>query len=232
MGHEPLRVVVGRVAGADGLGSRGVLARGRRPTDRGICGVVRAVAGRLAVLRAGGSAGEGRGRAAAGLFGDEFRAWPAVREPSRLPVCTVGKVWESIGSPEPFELPFWNGEYKPPEPGYPLPFHPLEMADAALRSVLGAHFEGAPGLGLVDPSTWSHFARRRQPEVALGPSTVEGSDALPPAGRRPTRLPQVANGHWHVAIGGHCFTPRDGRCLSPRAAKDLPAFITGWQGPL
>ena len=47
VGHEPLRVVVGRVAGADGLGSRGVLARGRRPTDRGICGVVRAAAGRL-----------------------------------------------------------------------------------------------------------------------------------------------------------------------------------------
>ena len=39
------------------------------------------------LLRAGGSSGEGRGRAAAGLLGDELRARPAVREPSRLPVA-------------------------------------------------------------------------------------------------------------------------------------------------
>jgi hypothetical protein len=78
-----------------------------------------------------------------------------------ISVNPVGKVWESIGSPEHFELPFWNGEYEPPEPGYPLPFHPLDMADAALRSVLGAYFESAPGLGLVDPSTVALVAFRK-----------------------------------------------------------------------
>ena len=52
MGHDPLRVVVGGVAGVDGVGSRGVLARRRRASDRRVCGVVRPVAGRLVLLRA------------------------------------------------------------------------------------------------------------------------------------------------------------------------------------
>ena len=61
-------------------------AGGGRPTEV-YAGVLRAAAGRLVLLRAGGSAGEGCGRAAAGLPGDELRARPAVREPARLPVA-------------------------------------------------------------------------------------------------------------------------------------------------
>ena len=48
-------------------------------------GVLRPAAGRLAVLRAGRSAGQGRRRAAAGLRGDQLRARPRVRERARLP---------------------------------------------------------------------------------------------------------------------------------------------------
>ncbi len=60
-------------------------AGGARPTRdyAAWCGP----AGRLVLLRAGGSSGEGRGRAVAGVHGDELRARPAVREPSRLPVA-------------------------------------------------------------------------------------------------------------------------------------------------
>ena len=84
VGHEPLPVVVGCAAGADGVGPRGMPARARRPADRGVCGVLRSAAGRLAVLRAGGPAGEGVCRAAAGIHGDELRTRPEVRESPRL----------------------------------------------------------------------------------------------------------------------------------------------------
>lgn len=72
----------------------------------------------------------------------------------------VGKVWESIGTPEPFEAPFWEGGRRP-APDYPLPFHPLELGEAALRAVLGAYFEGRPDPGLADPSTVELLAFRR-----------------------------------------------------------------------
>ena len=62
----------------------GIHGHGGRPT-RGVRRVLRPAAGRLAVLRAGRSAGQGRGRAAAGLRGDQLRARPRVRQRARLP---------------------------------------------------------------------------------------------------------------------------------------------------
>ena len=72
----PQRLVWDRQAGIHGHGGR--------PTDA-FAGVLRAAAGRLAVLRAGRSAGQGRGRAAAGLRGDQLRTRPRVRQRARLP---------------------------------------------------------------------------------------------------------------------------------------------------
>lgn len=65
-----------------------------------------------------------------------------------ISVNPVGKVWESIGEPEAFEAPFWAGE-RPAESGYPLPFHPLDMAETAVRTFLGVYLEGQPAAGLV-----------------------------------------------------------------------------------
>ena len=53
---------------------------------------------------------------------------------------------ESIGDPLPFEAPYWAGEH-PPDDGdeeyrYPLPFHPLELAESALRTLFGFNYEG------------------------------------------------------------------------------------------
>ena len=62
----------------------GIHGHGGRPT-RGVRRVLRPAAGRLAVLRAGRSAGQGRRRAAAGLRGDQLRARPRVRQRARLP---------------------------------------------------------------------------------------------------------------------------------------------------
>ncbi len=68
-------------------------AGGGRPTES-YAGVLRAAAGRLAVLRAARSTGEGCRGARAAISGDELRAGPAVREPSRLPVAARRLVFE------------------------------------------------------------------------------------------------------------------------------------------
>ena len=61
-------------------------AGGGRPTEV-YAALLRAAAGRLVLLRARRSAGEGRRRAPAGLSGDQLRAGPAVRQRARLPAA-------------------------------------------------------------------------------------------------------------------------------------------------
>jgi len=49
---------------------------------------------------------------------------------------------ENIGTPLPFEAPYWAGEH-PVGGRYPLPFHPLDLGgDAALRALFGFVIEG------------------------------------------------------------------------------------------
>lgn len=80
-----------------------------------------------------------------------------------ISVNPVGKVWESIGDPEAFEEPFWAGE-RPVGPDYPLPFHPLDMAEAAVRTFLGIYIEGQPAPELVGPDRIQlERFRRRSP---------------------------------------------------------------------
>jgi hypothetical protein len=53
---------------------------------------------------------------------------------------------ENIGEPLPFEHAYWAGEHPlerdPGEEPYPLPFHPLELAEDALRALFGFNYEG------------------------------------------------------------------------------------------
>ena len=53
---------------------------------------------------------------------------------------------ENLGEPLPFERPYWTGEQPvdtgDPDQPYPLPFHPLEMAEDALRHLFGFNYEG------------------------------------------------------------------------------------------
>lgn len=53
---------------------------------------------------------------------------------------------ENIGTPLPFEAPYWAGDrpldLDEDEDPYPLPFHPLEMAEDALRALFGFVYEG------------------------------------------------------------------------------------------
>ena len=48
---------------------------------------------------------------------------------------------ENIGTPYDFEAPYWSGE-RPVDDEYALPFHPLELAEDALRTFFGVNYEG------------------------------------------------------------------------------------------
>jgi hypothetical protein len=82
-----------------------------------------------------------------------------------ISVNPVGKVWESLGEPEPFEVPFWDGARA--VDSYPLPFHPLEMSAAALASELNLSGEGTepvPGMCQLDEvilTSYSHVVPDR-----------------------------------------------------------------------
>jgi hypothetical protein len=101
-------------------------------------------------------------------------------------------IQENIGKPLDFELPYWAGEHPvEPVPGwpdqgpYPLPFHPLELGEKALRALFGFVIEGYPdphdidtetvhlhGFRVTDPSGQEQAAREAAYETArraMGP---------------------------------------------------------------
>jgi hypothetical protein len=58
-------------------------------------------------------------------------------------------IMENIGNPLTFEEPYWAGECPldideedDDMPPYPFPFHPLELAEDALRVLFGFNYEG------------------------------------------------------------------------------------------
>ncbi|MEV8374663.1 hypothetical protein AB0P21_18120 [Kribbella sp. NPDC056861] len=63
-----------------------------------------------------------------------------------LSLAPDGGIFENVGDPLPFERSYWAGEHQleaeDGEPQYPLPFHPLELAEDALRALFGFNYEG------------------------------------------------------------------------------------------
>jgi hypothetical protein len=74
-----------------------------------------------------------------------------------LSVSSDEEIMEDVGEQLPFEQPFWAGDFPATEDDdddYPLPFHPLELSEAALHNLFGFVFEGYDGMsgsGSVDP---------------------------------------------------------------------------------
>jgi hypothetical protein len=72
-----------------------------------------------------------------------------------LSVSSNDEVIEDIGARLSFEERFWAGDFPATDDGdYPLPFHPLELSEAALEHLFGFVFEGHSGMrdsNLVDP---------------------------------------------------------------------------------
>ncbi|MER7274527.1 hypothetical protein ABT369_08730 [Dactylosporangium sp. NPDC000244] len=85
-----------------------------------------------------------------------FAVWDNGDLVRSLSVSPDGGIGENIGEPFEFELPYWAGAH-PVEPAfpdsgpYPLPFHPLELGEDALRALFGFILEGRPDPDDIDP---------------------------------------------------------------------------------
>ncbi|MFI6265929.1 DUF6928 family protein [Micromonospora sp. NPDC051006] len=86
-----------------------------------------------------------------------FGVWEDGRIVRSLSLSPDSGVPEDIGTPLPFEAPFWAGSHPvEPVPGwpdrrpYPLPFHPLHLGEEALRALVGFTIEGQPDETDVD----------------------------------------------------------------------------------
>ncbi|MEV4754830.1 hypothetical protein AB0J86_06915 [Micromonospora sp. NPDC049559] len=80
-----------------------------------------------------------------------FAVWEDGRLVRSLSLSPDSGIIENIGEPYDFERPYWAGERAvEPVPGwpdngpYPLPFHPLELGEDALRALFGFVIEGYP----------------------------------------------------------------------------------------
>lgn len=104
-----------------------------------------------------------------------FAVWEDTRLVRSLSVWPDGGVVENIGASLPFEVPYWAGEHAELE-GYPLPFHPLELGEEALRSFFGFVYEGRPQLGDIEPADIALVGFRLSPPLR---------SAVRPNGRRP-----------------------------------------------
>jgi hypothetical protein len=65
---------------------------------------------------------------------------------------------EDIGPRRPFEEPYWSGDHPAvaedeEEDSYPLPFHPLDLGEAALRELFGYQLEGYVDPSLLEPAS-------------------------------------------------------------------------------
>ncbi|MET7397944.1 hypothetical protein ABZS66_31090 [Dactylosporangium sp. NPDC005572] len=127
-----------------------------------------------------------------------FAVWENGALVRSLSLSPDGGIGENIGDPMPFEVPYWAGEH-PVGPGpYPLPFHPLEMGEEALRHMFGFVVEGRrrtddvpadeirlPGFRVTDPTG----------------AEQAGREALRVAARRMTRRSFTYRGGELVEVG-------------------------------
>jgi hypothetical protein len=89
-----------------------------------------------------------------------FAVWEDGKLIRSLSLSPDGGIEENIGEPFDFERPYWTGKH-PVEPDpdwedeepYPLPFHPLELGEEALRALFGFVIEGFPGPDDIDAAT-------------------------------------------------------------------------------
>ncbi len=89
-----------------------------------------------------------------------FAVWENGALVRSLSLSPDGGIAENIGEPYAFEQPYWAGEHPvEPVPGwptqgpYPLPFHPLDLGEVALRALFGFIIEGYPDPDDIDTDT-------------------------------------------------------------------------------
>ncbi|GID29354.1 DUF6928 family protein [Paractinoplanes brasiliensis] len=85
-----------------------------------------------------------------------FAVWEDGKLVRSLSLSPDGGIEENIGEPYEFERPYWAGEHPvepmfPDQGPYPLPFHPLELGEEALRALFGFTIEGRREPADIDP---------------------------------------------------------------------------------
>ncbi|MEU3983837.1 hypothetical protein AB0F77_27795 [Streptomyces sp. NPDC026672] len=113
-----------------------------------------------------------------------FAVWEDGRLVRSLSLSPDSGIIENIGEPLPFELPYWAGNRQADsmpwpdedEDPYPLPFHPLELGEDALRALCGFIQEGRPEPDDVDADAIELYGfHTRDPH---GPDPEEQEAAL------------------------------------------------------
>lgn len=83
-----------------------------------------------------------------------FAQWNDGKLTRSLSLSPDSGVVEDIGEKMPFERPYWSGEHpavEDDEDEYPLPFHPLELGEEALKEFFGYQLEGLVDESLLEP---------------------------------------------------------------------------------
>lgn len=116
-----------------------------------------------------------------------FAVWTDGALVRSLSVSPDGGIQEDIGGPLAFEAPIWAGAHpveriagRPNQDPYPLPFHPLEMGEEALRALFGFVLEGKQnpedvdafdipvhGFRLIDPAGPTPGERKAQRDALI-----------------------------------------------------------------
>ena len=85
-----------------------------------------------------------------------FAQWINGKLVRSLSLSPDSGILEDIGQRLPFEEPFWSGQHPVSADGedeYPLPFHPLELGEAALKEFFGYQLEGFINPALLEPES-------------------------------------------------------------------------------
>ncbi|WP_051942788.1 DUF6928 family protein [Streptacidiphilus rugosus] len=128
-----------------------------------------------------------------------FAVWEDGQLVRSLSVSPDSGILENIGEPLPFEAPYWAGELpadvipwpdedEDDEEPYPLPFHPLELGEDALRALCGFIVEGRPEPDDVDADAVPlHGFAVRDPD-APDPAVQEAAIRAAVAAMPPPRI--------------------------------------------
>jgi hypothetical protein len=85
-----------------------------------------------------------------------FAQWTNGQLLRSLSLSPDSGILEDIGQRLPFEKPYWSGQHPATDDdlnGYPFPFHPLELGEAALKEFFGYQLEGFIDPTLLEPES-------------------------------------------------------------------------------
>ena len=85
-----------------------------------------------------------------------FAKWTGGELQRSLSLSPDSGILEDIGSRLSFEVPFWSGQHpveSDDEDPYPLPFHPLDLGEAALKAFFGFQLEGVIEPDMLEPES-------------------------------------------------------------------------------